>query len=106
MTRDAFDRLVLGRRFGRDKSNARHTTPDALEVLAGMADFSFDPPGRGRPRVSTRDRVMDTFSEVRAVIDAKEQPFRHPAGWRNRVIHRERVVVEHLMARRNRFREL
>lgn len=74
---------LLGRLFGLDKSNAWHNTQDALEVLEGMTDFPFDPPGRGRPRLTTRDQVMDTFPEVRAVIDAKEQAFRRPAGWAN-----------------------
>lgn len=74
---------LLGLLFGLDKSNAWHNTRDALEVLEGMADFPFDPPGRGRPRLGTRDQVMDTFPEVRAVIDGKEQGFRRPAGWEN-----------------------
>lgn len=74
---------LLGLLFGLDKSNAWHNTQDALEVLEGMTDFPFDPPGRGRPRLRTADQVMDTFPEVRAVIDAKEQAFRRPGGWEN-----------------------
>jgi IS5 family transposase len=74
---------LLGLLFGLNKSNAWHNTRDALEVLEGMTDFPFDPPGKGRPRVATRDHVMDTFPEVRAVIDAKEQGYRRPAGWGN-----------------------
>lgn len=74
---------LLGHLFGLDKSNAWHNTQDALEVLATMADFPFDPPGTGRTRLRSADQVMDTYPEVRAVIDAKEQAFRRPAGWEN-----------------------
>lgn len=74
---------LLGLLFGLDKSNTGHNTRDALEVLEGMTDFPFDPPGRGRPRSATPDQVMDTSPQVRAVIDGQEQAFRRPAGWEN-----------------------
>lgn len=74
---------LLGHLFGLDKSNAWHNTQDALEVLDGMADFPFDPPGKGRTQLRSADQVMDTYPEVRAVIDTKEQGFRRPAGWEN-----------------------
>ncbi len=44
---------LLGILFGLDKSSAGHNTQDALEVLA---DFPFDPPGKGRTRVATGTR--------------------------------------------------
>ncbi len=71
---------LLGLPFGPDKSNAWHNPRDALEVSEGMADFPFHPPGMGRPRSATRDRVMDASPEARAVIDAQERAFRRPAG--------------------------
>jgi len=72
---------LLGWLFGLDKSSAWHNAQDVLEVLETMADFPFDRPGKGRTRLGTADAVMAAFPAVRAVIDAKEQAFRRPAGW-------------------------
>ena len=72
---------LLGWLFGLDKSSAWHNAQDVLEVLEGMTDFPFDRPGKDRPKLGTADAVMAAFPAVRAVIDAKEQAFRRPAGW-------------------------
>src|SRR6266511_449011 len=72
---------VLGALFGVDKPVAWHAVQDVLEVLETMPDFPFDRPDPGRGRLDTAAAVMAEFPAVRAIIDAKEQGFRRPAGW-------------------------
>jgi IS5 family transposase len=72
---------VLGVLFGVDKPAAWHAAQDVLEVLETMPDFPFERPGKGRTRLGTTDAVMAAFPAVRAIIDAKEQGVRRPAGW-------------------------
>lgn len=72
---------VLGLLFSTDKPSAWHTVQDVLEVLATMAEFPFDRPGKDRTPLGTADAVMAEFPAVRVIIDAEEQGFRRPKGW-------------------------
>ena len=72
---------VLGVLFGVEKPVAWHAVQDVLEVLETLPDFPFERPGEDRTKLDTADAVMAAFPAVRAIIDAKEQGFRRPAGW-------------------------
>src|SRR5215468_917268 len=72
---------VLGWLFGLEKSNAWEDVQDALAVLETLADFPFERPAADRAKLATPAAVLAAFPEVKIVIDAKEQPFRHPQGW-------------------------
>jgi hypothetical protein len=72
---------LLGGLFGLDKAAAWHAVQDALAALGSLAEFPLERPAADRPRLGTDAAVFDAFPEVRAVVDAREQPFRRPQGW-------------------------
>jgi hypothetical protein len=74
---------LLGWLFGLDKSNAWRNVQDTLALLDTLPDFPYDRPGRGRKQARTAAALFAQFPEVALVVDAKEQPFRRPAGWEN-----------------------
>jgi hypothetical protein len=72
---------VLGFFFGLHKGNARRDVLDVLATLAAVADFPFDRPPEGRPRLGTAAAVMEAFPQVRVVIDSRERRVERPKGY-------------------------
>jgi hypothetical protein len=71
---------LLGFYFGLHKRNAQLNVRAVLAVLETLGDFPFDRPDRDRDRraLSTPAQVMDTFPQVRLVVDGKEQRVQRP----------------------------
>src|SRR5215216_1985589 len=63
---------VLGFFYGLDKTTVEDNLNDVLDTLAGMKTFDFERPQAEVPKLRSVQEVMDTFSDIHFVSDAKE----------------------------------
>lgn len=71
---------VLGVFYDLDKSTVEDNLNIVLDTLAGMTTFNFERPQAEVPKLRSVREVMDTFPDVRLVIDVKEQRVEGPAN--------------------------
>jgi hypothetical protein len=64
---------VLGMFYDLDKSSVEDNLKIVLDTLAGMTTFKFERPQAEVPKLRSVQEVMDTFPDIRLLIDTKEQ---------------------------------
>src|SRR5579864_771967 len=74
---------VLAFFFGVDQSTICRNLAEILAVLESLTQFEFERPTAERPKLGSREAVMDAFPEVALIIDAKEQRIRRPKSQRD-----------------------
>ena len=63
---------VLGRLFGVDKTTIARDIKDVYDTLAGMSKFSSEHSRADAPKLHSVHEVIDAFTDIRLVLDAKK----------------------------------
>jgi hypothetical protein len=75
---------VMGFLYELNKTNIEYNLQDVLATLETMSTFTFERPGPERVKLRSIQAVMDSFPDVRLVIDAKEQRVQRPKSTKPR----------------------
>jgi hypothetical protein len=62
---------VLGSFYDLDKTTVEDNLNDVLDILAGLTTFNFERPRAEIPKLRSIQEVIDTFPEVRLMMDDK-----------------------------------